>query len=63
MIARNIWLLTFIFNIHLSVVHIPGKNNALADLLSRWNVIKDNHSKLCQLKPQHGFLLILILLC
>ena len=34
--ARNIWLLTAIFNIQLMVNHIPGVKNELADLLSRW---------------------------
>ena len=45
MFACNIWLLTTIYNIHLSlsVVHIPRKNNALAELLSRWNVTKHNY--------------------
>ena len=33
--ARNIWLLTAIFNIHLTVTHIPGVQNQVADLLSR----------------------------
>ena len=34
--ARNIWLLTAIFNIPLMVNHIPGVENEVADLLSRW---------------------------
>ena len=34
--ARNIWLLTSIFNIQLMVNHIPGVKNEMADLLSRW---------------------------
>ena len=36
--ARNIWLITSIFNINLVVSHIPGQQNALTDLLSRWGV-------------------------
>ena len=36
--VRNIWLITSIFNIHLAITHIPGKNSSVADLLSRWNV-------------------------
>ena len=32
-IARNIWMLTSVFNIQLSVSHIAGKNNAIADLI------------------------------
>ena len=35
-IARNIWLLTASFDIDLTVVHIPGADNRLADELSRW---------------------------
>ena len=34
--ARNIWLITAIFNIQLQVLHVPGKANVTADLLSRW---------------------------
>ena len=33
--ARNVWLITSIFNIELLVTHIPGKNNNIADLLSQ----------------------------
>ena len=33
--ARNIWLLTSLFNIQLIVNHIPGVQNQTADLLSR----------------------------
>ena len=35
-VARNIWLLTATHDIDLTVLHIPGKNNVIADLLSRW---------------------------
>ena len=34
--ARNIWLLTSMFNIELVINHIPGLHNVTADLLSRW---------------------------
>ena len=51
--ARNIWLLTSIFNIHLAITHIPGKKNSIADLLSRWNVTPDNINKLASMKPMH----------
>ena len=33
--ARNVWLITSIFNIQLIISHIPGKYNCTADLLSR----------------------------
>ena len=35
LLARNIWLICAIFNIHKMVEHIPGTSNTLADLLSR----------------------------
>ena len=35
-VARNIWLLTATHNIHITVVHIPGKKNIYAEALSRW---------------------------
>ena len=35
-LLSNIWLLTAIFNIQLTVTHIPGAQNEVADLLSRW---------------------------
>ena len=33
LLARNIWLSCAIFNIHIMVLHIPGRNNTLADFL------------------------------
>ena len=50
--ARNVWLLTAIFNIHLVISHIPGKNNHIADLLSRWTITTNPEDKLKQLLPQ-----------
>ena len=41
----------FIFNIHLAITHIPGKNNSVADLLSRWKVTPDNETRLLSIKP------------
>ena len=35
-IARNIWLLTAEKDIYLQVMHLPDKDNVIADLLSRW---------------------------
>lgn len=35
-IARNIWLVAAANDINISVVHIMGKHNHVADLLSRW---------------------------
>ena len=51
--ARNIWLLTAIYNIHLTVHHIQGHSNTIADLLSRWFTTPDNYTKLNTLLPQH----------
>ena len=47
--ARNIFLWLSAFNINIMVVHVPGKLNPVADLLSRWNITVDNFSKLQQL--------------
>ena len=35
-VARNVWLITASHDIELSVIHVPGKENGLADSLSRW---------------------------
>ena len=51
--SRNIWLLTAIFNIQLVMVHIPGKHNVIANLLSRWITINNPQYKLNQLLPQN----------
>ena len=50
--ARNIWPLTSIFNIQLKVSHIFGKDNQIADLLSRWWETK-NKQKLNSLLPNY----------
>ena len=45
-VARNIWLATATHNIKVRLVHIPGLNNACADLLSRWGTTTCNFEKL-----------------
>ena len=50
--ARNIWLITSIFNINLVVNHIPGQENTVADLLYRWKGSSDDFLKLGNLLPQ-----------
>ena len=49
--ARNVWLICAIFNIQLVFSHIPGKNNHIADLLSRWTITVNPEQKLKQLLP------------
>ena len=48
-IARNIWLYTAEKDICLQVLHLPGKDNVIADLLSRWGGVAGQISKLQQL--------------
>ena len=51
--ARNIWLLTSMYNIELVVTHIPGVTNIVADLLSRWQGSQHDITKLNDLIPDH----------
>ena len=51
--ARNIWLLTSMYNIDLVVTHIPGVTNVVADLLSRWQYNDQHINKLNTLVPDH----------
>ena len=44
--ARNIWLIAALNNIQFQFSHIPGKNNNLADLLSRWHTIHKDVARL-----------------
>ena len=37
--ARNIWFITATHNMKFKLVHIPGIQNACADLLSRWGIV------------------------
>ena len=39
--ACNIWLLTTIYNISLTVVHIEDRKNSVADHLSKWTYSDD----------------------
>ena len=45
-IARNIWLVAATNDIDLSITHIPGKSNTVADLLSHWQIAGTNRDKL-----------------
>ena len=48
-IARNIFMWLSACNIDLQVVHVPGKSNTVADLLSRWFITCNNFQKLQKL--------------
>ena len=50
--AKNIWLITAMFNIDIILIHVPGVNNQVADLLSRWTITSNPQSKLMQILPQ-----------
>ena len=52
LMARNVWLICALFNIQILVCHIPGKNNTLADLLSRWQFSAANCTQLLEILPQ-----------
>ena len=45
-ISRNILMTASMHDIHISVAHIPGKDNSVADLLSRWGVTQEPEVKL-----------------
>ena len=51
--ARNIWLLTSLFNIQLTVNHISGAQNQTADLLSRWKGTQGQFQMLSSLVTQY----------
>ena len=42
------WLITVKYYIELVVTHIKGKNNVIADTLSRWTGSDNNHGVLRQ---------------
>ena len=47
--VRNIFLWLSAFNIDIRVIHIAGRLNPVADLLSRWHLTKNNVQKLQEL--------------
>ena len=49
--ARNIWLWSASYDIEFQFLHITGKTNVIADLLSRWNQFVDSDKKLFGLVP------------
>ena len=50
--ARNIWLLSALYNITLKVTHIAGSQNNMADLLSRWKNTTQDYEKLYKKNSQ-----------
>ena len=48
-IVRNIWLYAAEKDIQLQVLHIPGKQNTIADLLLRWEGMASQAKKLHEL--------------
>ena len=52
-IARNILMETAAKDICLRTVHIRGKDNQIADILSRWFIAEGCSSSLCHLMPNH----------
>ena len=53
--VRNIWLVTSLHDIKISVIHIAGKRSCTADLLSRWTDSKEQHCKLKELVPDYSW--------
>ena len=51
--ARNIWLLTSIYNIQLKVSLIFGKDNKIADFFSHWWETQNREYKLTSLLPNY----------
>ena len=51
--ARNIWQIAAVQDIALTYVHILGKNNQVADLLSRWQYSEKNMFNVLQHVPNH----------
>ena len=54
--AKNVWLLTVIFNIHIVVTHISGVTKTVADLWSRCHNTVKTHSKVNVLLPKHTWI-------
>ena len=44
--ARNIWYVAALHDLDVYYVHVMGKINVVADLLSRWSFTEDNYVKL-----------------
>jgi len=42
---REIWFLSSLYDFEMSAVHIPGRQNSLADHLSRWHLSPDHEAQ------------------
>ena len=49
--ARNIWMLSALFNISIHIEHISGKSNVTADLLSRFKFDQKSYELLATYVP------------
>ena len=56
MCARNMSLLSAIFNVELVVNHISGCHNVAVDLLSRWQGTMADFNKLQNIMPDHTWI-------
>ena len=54
--ARNIWLISAMFNVQFQFTHISGKQNLLADLLSRRTGHSSDKDKLHTLCPHASWI-------
>ena len=57
-ITRNIQLQMATWDINLQVVHIPGKENKIADSFSRWELTENPQVKLLGLLPHHQWITV-----
>ena len=55
-IARNIWLQCAEYDIQLTVTHIAGVKNTMADLLARWTNSENYVKNLNKLLPNHSWI-------
>ena len=51
--ARNIWLISSLYNVQFTFSHIAGIKNTLADLMSRWQGTQQQWDKFHKLCPYH----------
>ena len=52
-LGRNIAMATATYDIDLRTIHILGKNNTIADALSRWALVLQYYNRFYSLCPDH----------